>query len=47
MVKKTWRKSRAFICPHCEKDFDKERKLLSHIKDAHPTPVPKNVNKGP
>lgn len=36
MGKKTWRKSREFVCPHCEKDFDKERKLLSHVKDAHP-----------
>ncbi len=31
----TWRKSKEFVCPYCEKDFDKERMLKSHIKDKH------------
>lgn len=34
--KKTWRKSKEFVCPHCGKDFDKERRLKGHVKDAHP-----------
>jgi len=32
-----YRKSKKFRCSYCEKDFDKERQLKSHMKDAHPT----------
>lgn len=30
------RKSKAFKCPACEKDFDTKRQLLSHLADKHP-----------
>ena len=32
---KSWRKAKDFKCPYCPKDFDKERQLKQHIKDAH------------
>jgi hypothetical protein len=32
---KTWRKPKEFVCPICEKDFNKERKMYQHMKDKH------------
>jgi uncharacterized C2H2 Zn-finger protein len=29
------RKSKEFVCPHCQADFNREKSLKNHIKDAH------------